>query len=146
MNSDLISEVLKVGGVTRGAVDQVLLAGSSCKIPLIQTLMEREFPGCEDVVGVSSQVSPEEAVVVGCALQAGLMRERRESGREEEEEEGMEVACVPCDLWIKVCALSLSLSLSHTHTHTHTHTHNLPLSHLLTHHSTHSVTDKLTSY
>ena len=103
VNSDLISEVLLEGGVAPATVDQVIIAGGSCKIPLIQSLLTREFPNSE-IIGSpsSSATSPEEAVVVGCALQAGLMREGWEGG-EDVEGEGVEIACVPHDLWIKVC-------------------------------------------
>ena len=99
VDSGVISDLLSEGGVTRGDVDQVIMAGGSCNIPLLHSLVEAEFPGCEILVS-----SPDEVVATGCALQAGLMRERWE-GREEEEEEGVEIPCSPYDLWIKVIPL-----------------------------------------
>ena len=99
VNSDLISELLAEGGVTRGEVERVIMAGGTCNIPALQSLMESEFPSSEILV---CSPSPEDAVATGCALQAGIMRERWEWREEGEVEGGVEVPCVPHDLWIKV--------------------------------------------
>ncbi|CAI8030971.1 Heat shock 70 kDa protein 14 [Geodia barretti] len=96
VNSDLITGVLSDGGVTRGDVARVIMAGGSCNIPQLHSLLESEFPGSEIL---SSSPSPEVAVATGCALEAGLIKERWE-GRGEEED-GVQVPCVPHDLWIK---------------------------------------------
>ena len=97
VNSDLITGVLSDGGVTRGDVARVIMAGGSCNVPQLHSLLESEFPGSEIL---SSSPSPEVAVATGCALEAGLIKERWE-GRGEEED-GVQVPCVPHDLWIKV--------------------------------------------
>ena len=80
----------------------MILAGGSCKIPRLQKLLEAEFPTAE----LHLSPPPDEAVATGCALQAALMRKRWESvggGEGEEEEGGVDIDCVPHNLWIKVC-------------------------------------------
>ena len=94
---------------------QVILAGGSCKIPLLQKLLETEFPTSE--LHLLSP-PPDEAIATGCALQAALMQRRwerwRESGEEEkeEEDEGVMLPCIPYDLWIKVCTVEWVLIAS----------------------------------
>ena len=79
-----------------------MLAGGSCKIVYLQKLLESEFPNSK----LLTSPPPDEAIATGCALQASLMQRRWERGREEgecpEREGGVDIACVPHDLWIKV--------------------------------------------
>ena len=105
-----MAELLAEGGISREELDHVVLAGSSCKIPCLQRLLEGEFPSAE--LHLSSPPPPDEAVATGCALQASLMHRSWVRGRVggggeswgkgEEGEGGVDIECVPYDLWIKV--------------------------------------------
>lgn len=98
VNSEIISQLLEEGGVARGDVKKVIMAGGSCKIPRIHTLLETQFPNSEILV---TSPLPEEAVAIGCSLQARLMGERWRE-RKERDDEGIEILCVPHDLVVKV--------------------------------------------
>ena len=92
--------------LTPHTLTQVLLAGGSCKIPRLQQLFREEFPSSN----LHTSPPPDVAIATGCALQASIMVERGRGRSEgggggvsgESGEGGVEVACVPADLWISV--------------------------------------------
>ena len=92
--------------LTPHTLTQVLLAGGSCKIPRLQQLFREEFPSSN----LHTSPPPDVAIATGCALQTSIMAERGRGRSEgggggvsgESGEGGVEVACVPADLWISV--------------------------------------------
>lgn len=68
----------------------------------LQQLLGNEFPTSE----LHLTLPPDEAIPMGCALQAAIMQERGEGGRRREGgeggDEGVDVHCIPHDLWIMV--------------------------------------------
>ena len=74
---------------------QVVLAGGSCKIPRLQQMLREEFSSSE----VLTSIAPDEVVVVGCAMEAGILGAHQ--GKEEGADSGM-VPCTPEDIWIAV--------------------------------------------
>ncbi|MEC8954638.1 MAG: molecular chaperone DnaK [Candidatus Thermoplasmatota archaeon] len=61
-------QAMKDAGVSRGAVDKVILVGGSTRVPAVQTAIEKEV-GKAPFKGIN----PDEAVAVGAALQAGII-------------------------------------------------------------------------
>ena len=61
-------QAMKDAGVSRGAVDTVILVGGSTRVPAVQTAIEKEV-GKAPFKGIN----PDEAVAVGAALQAGII-------------------------------------------------------------------------
>lgn len=86
---------------------QVVLAGGSCKIPRLQQILREEFPSSE----VLTSIAPDEVVVVGCAVEAGILGAHQ--GEEGGTDSGM-VPCTPEDVWIAVSVcIHISPVLSH---------------------------------
>ena len=61
-------QAMQDAGVSRGAVDKVILVGGSTRVPAVQTAIEKEV-GKAPFKGIN----PDEAVAVGAALQAGII-------------------------------------------------------------------------
>ncbi|MEC9394144.1 MAG: Hsp70 family protein, partial [Candidatus Thermoplasmatota archaeon] len=61
-------QAMKDAGVSRVAVDKVILVGGSTRVPAVQTAIEKEV-GKAPFKGIN----PDEAVAVGAALQAGII-------------------------------------------------------------------------
>ena len=61
-------QAMKDAGVSRGAVDKVILVGGSTRVPAVQTAIEKEV-GKAPFKGIN----PDEAVAVGAALKAGII-------------------------------------------------------------------------
>ena len=86
---------------------QVVLAGGSCKIPRLQQMLREEFPSSE----VLTSIAPDEVVVVGCAVEAGILGVHQ--GEEGDADSGM-VPCTPEDVWVVVSVcVQISPVLSH---------------------------------
>ena len=74
---------------------QVVLAGGSCKIPRLQQMLREEFLSSE----VLTSIAPDEVVVVGCAVEAGILGAHQGEGGGADS--GM-VPCTPEDVWVVV--------------------------------------------
>ena len=61
-------QAMKDAGISKGAIDKVLLVGGSTRVPAVQTAIEKET-GKAPFKGIN----PDEAVAVGAALQAGII-------------------------------------------------------------------------
>ena len=86
---------------------QVVLAGGSCKIPRLQQMLREEFLSSE----VLTSIAPDEVVVVGCAVEAGILGAHQ--GEEGDADGGM-VPCTPEDVWVVVSVcVQISPVLSH---------------------------------
>ena len=66
-------QALKDAGKPKPTIDEVVLVGGSTRIPLVQQKVQ-EFFGKEPHKGVN----PDEVVAVGAAIQAGVLKWRRE--------------------------------------------------------------------
>jgi molecular chaperone DnaK len=67
-----VCEVVKAAGLTWSAIDRILLAGGSCRMPMVANLLHKLSGKQPDVVA-----SPDEAVAHGAAIHAGLHVARR---------------------------------------------------------------------
>lgn len=66
-----INEALKKASLSESDINQVILAGGSCKIPKLQQLISNTFSSAS----VLYNICPDEVVAVGAALQAILVNE-----------------------------------------------------------------------
>jgi L1 cell adhesion molecule like protein len=70
---DTVKKALKKAGITAQQVDQVLLIGGSSKMPRFQSEMKSLFPDIGE--GFRADVESDEAIALGCAVQAGILLE-----------------------------------------------------------------------
>lgn len=64
-----VERVLKDAGVSKSAVDDIVLVGGSTRIPKIQALLEAFFDG----KALNKSINPDEAVAYGAAVQAAIL-------------------------------------------------------------------------
>ncbi|MFN9939679.1 MAG: Hsp70 family protein, partial [bacterium] len=65
----LIGTALEAAGMSAEAVGKVVLVGGGCRIPAVQTIVQKAFAGAE----VFSSLHAEEVVVMGAAAQAAAL-------------------------------------------------------------------------
>ncbi|XP_067261710.1 endoplasmic reticulum chaperone BiP-like [Chanodichthys erythropterus] len=88
-----VQKALKDANLERSDIDEIILVGSSTRIPKIQQLVKELFNGKE----LSKGINPKEAVTYGAAVQAGVL-----SG-----EEGTE-----CLVLLDVCPFTLGVEIN----------------------------------
>ncbi len=64
-----VREALKIAGVDKGAINEIILVGGQTRMPLIQSKVE-EFFGKKP----NATVNPDEVVALGAAVQAGVLQ------------------------------------------------------------------------
>jgi len=64
-----VTQVLKDAGVSKTAVDEVILVGGSTRIPKIQSMLSDYFNGKV----MNKSINPDEAVAYGAAVQGGIL-------------------------------------------------------------------------
>jgi len=64
-----VTQVLKDSGVSKSAVDEVILVGGSTRIPRIRTMLSSYFNGKT----MNNSINPDEAVAYGAAVQGGIL-------------------------------------------------------------------------
>jgi len=66
---DPVTKVLQDSGVSKSAVDDIVLVGGSTRIPKIQSLLSEYFNGKE----LNKGINPDEAVAYGASVQAAIL-------------------------------------------------------------------------
>ncbi|KAJ1557708.1 70-kilodalton heat shock protein [Nowakowskiella sp. JEL0078] len=68
---EVVRNVLKKTSVDASEVDEVLLVGGSSRIPRFQAVIKSMFTNGK--TSINSNVEPDEAIALGCAIQAGII-------------------------------------------------------------------------
>jgi molecular chaperone DnaK (HSP70) len=70
---EVVLKCLKKSEVTPESLGQVLLVGGSSRIPSFQKAMKSLFPNVDSTTEFRTEVEPDEAITIGCAVQAALL-------------------------------------------------------------------------